>query len=130
MIRVPSGNSSNKPVYNPIPAEWNIPAPAYAPGVMGHEGLKFESYSEFSDLHQDPDVKTFSEIMSESHLESFFMMVSFGSFSVIPSLVYTFAPYIANALGVANGRNMDTLAISVSVGVTSIVMFLLGAWKR
>mmetsp|Transcript_9589 Transcript_9589/g.19281 ORF Transcript_9589/g.19281 Transcript_9589/m.19281 type:complete len:744 (+) Transcript_9589:80-2311(+) len=129
MIRVPSGNSSNKPVYNPIPAEWNIPAPAYAPGVMGHEGLKFESYSEFSDLHQDPDVKTFSEIMSESHLESFFMMVSFGSFSVIPSLVYTFAPYIANALGVANGRNMDTLAISVSVGVTSIVMFLLGAWK-
>lgn len=130
LIRVPSGNASNRPVYNPAPAAWNIPAPAYAPGVMAHEGLKYESYSEFSDLHQDPDVKTFSEIMSESRLESLFMMLSFGSFSVIPSLVYTFAPYIANVLGVANGRNMDTLAISVSGGVTSIVMFLLGAWKR
>lgn len=130
LIRIPSGNASNKPVYNPAPAAWNIPAPAYAPGVMAHEGLKYESYSEFSDLHQDPDVKTFSEIMSESRLESFFMMLSFGSFSVIPSLVYTFAPYIANALGAANGRNMDALAISVSGGVTSIVMFLLGAWKR
>lgn len=130
LIRVPSGNASNKPMYNPVPAEWNIPAPAYAPGVMAHEGLKYESYSEFSDLHQDPDVKTFSEIMSESRLESLFMMLSFGSFSVIPSLVYTFAPYIATILGATNGRNMDTMAISVSVGVTSIVMFLLGAWKR
>lgn len=130
LIRVPSGNASNKPVYNPAPAAWNIPAPAYAPGVMAHEGLKYESYSEFSDLHQDPDVKTFSEIMSESRLESFFMMLSFGSFSIIPSLVYTFAPYIANVLGAANGRNIDALAISVSGGVTSIVMFLLGAWKR
>jgi len=129
LIRVPSGNSSNKPVYNPVPAAWNIPAPAYAPGVIGHEGLKYESYSEFSDLHQDPDVKTFSEIMSESRLESLFMMLSFGSFSVIPSLVYTFAPQIANVLGLANGRNMDTLAISVSASVTSIIMFLLGAWK-
>ena len=130
LIRVPSGNASNKPMYNPVSAEWNIPAPAYAPGVMTHEGLKYESYSEFSDLHQDPDVKTFSEIMSESRLESLFMMLSFGSFSVIPSLVYTFAPYIAHVLGVANGRSMDTMAISVSVAVTSIVMFMLGAWKR
>jgi hypothetical protein len=131
LIRVPSGNSSNKPVYNPIPDEWNIPAPAYAPGVMAHEGLKYESYSEFSDLHQDPDVKTFSEIMSESRLESLFMMLSFGSFSIIPSLVYTFVPYIAGLLGgTYYGRTFDTVAISVSVGVTSIVMFLLGAWKR
>ena len=130
LTRVPSGNSSNKPVYNPIPTEWNIPAPAYAPGIMAHEGLKYESYSEFSDLHQDPDVKTFSEIMSESRLESLCMMLSFGSFSVIPSLVYTFVSYTANILGATNGRNIDTVAISVSVGVTIIVMFLLGAWKR
>jgi hypothetical protein len=82
-------------------------------------------------LHQDPDVKTFSEIMSESRLESLFMMLSFGSFSIIPSLVYTFVPYIAGLLGgTYYGRTFDTVAISVSVGVTSIVMFLLGAWKR
>jgi hypothetical protein len=130
LIRVPSGNASNRPVYNPIPDEWNIPAPSYAPGVMAHEGLKYESYSEFSDLHQDPDVKTFSEIMSESRLESLFMMLSFGSFSVIPSLVYTFVPYIASVLGGTYGHNIDTVAISVSVGVTSIIMFSLGAWKR
>ena len=130
MIRVPSGNASNRPVhYNPVPPEWNVPAPDYAPGVMAHEGLKYESYSEFSDLHQDPDEKTLSEIMSESRLESFFMMLSFGSFSVIPSLVYTLAPAFSNH-GAAYWRNTEAEAISLSIGVTGIVMFCLGAWKR
>lgn len=129
MIRVPSGNASNRPVYNPVPNEWNIPAPAYAPGVIAHGGLKYESYSEFSDLHQDPDVKTLSEIMTDSRMESLFMMLSFGSFSVIPSLLYTFVTYAASFFNATQAHNIDAVAISASFGVTSILMFLLGMWK-
>ena len=130
MVRVLSGDATNmQTMYNQIPTEWNVPTPAYAPGTLVREGLKYESYSEFSDLHQDPDVKTFYEIMTESRFESLFMMLSFGSFSVIPSLLYTFTPYAAGVFDPTNAHN-DKLAISISFGVTSILMFLLGMWKR
>jgi len=122
---------------NAPPNEWNIPPASYGPREIAPGGLKYESYSDFSDFHQDQDRKTLAESMSDSRLEGFFMMISFALFSVIPSLVYTFLPVAMNEL-LANGDAYilnhdrppsDSLATSLSLGMTVFIMFLLGAWK-
>ncbi|KAL7472659.1 hypothetical protein ACHAXS_013030, partial [Conticribra weissflogii] len=87
---------------NAPPNEWNIPPASYDPREITPGGLKYESYSDFSDFHQDLDRMTLAESVSDSRLEGFFMMISFALFSVIPSLVYTLLPVAMNDL-LANG---------------------------
>lgn len=144
MVRVPSGGASipsqrqGIPSHNPMNNAWDIPPPAYGPGEL-HHGLKYESYSDFSDFQQDPDLKTFTETMSDSRLEGFFMMLSFGSFSVIPILIHSFIPYVVDFVTSTRDINnvlmhdhppKNTTLVMLSLGVNTFIMFLLGAWKR
>jgi VIT1/CCC1 family predicted Fe2+/Mn2+ transporter len=105
---------------------------------MGH-GLKYESYSDFSDYQQDPELKTFTDTVSDSQLEGFFMMLSFSLGSVVPILIYSFLPGVVNYVAATpdehNILRLDhppenTTLMMISLGVTMVVMFLLGAWKR
>jgi len=99
------------------------------PGVMAQRRLKNESYYDLSDFRDDPDLKAFSETVSESRLESFVMMLSFSSFSVIPSLIYMLLPPMVDSV-MANGDTCgDSLAILLSLFTTAVVMFVLGVWK-
>lgn len=144
LVRVPSGGASIPsqrqviPQHNPMNNAWDIPPPAYGPGEL-HHGLKYESYSDFSDYQQDPDLKTYTETMSDSRIEGFLMMLSFGSFSIVPILIYAFIPYAVDYVTSTRDMNnvlmhdhppKNTTVMMLSLGVTMIIMFLLGAWKR
>jgi hypothetical protein len=144
MVRVPSGGASIPsqrhviPQHNTMNDAWDIPPPAYGPSEL-HHGLKYESYSDVSDFQQDPDLKTYTETMSDSRLEGFLMMLSFGSSSVIPILIYSFLPYAVDYVTSTRDSNnimmhdhppKNTTVILLALGLTSIIMFLLGAWKR
>ena len=144
MVRVPSGGASIPsqrqviPQHNPMNNAWDIPPPAYGPGEL-HHGIKYESYSDFSDYQQDPDLKTYTDTMSDSRIEGFLMMLSFGSFSIIPILIYAFIPYAVDFVTSTRDVNnllmhdhppKNTTVIMLSLGLTMAIMFLLGAWKR
>ncbi|KAL3775517.1 hypothetical protein HJC23_000089 [Cyclotella cryptica] len=143
LIRVPSGGASipsqrhDIPRHHPVSNVWDIPPPSYGPGAM-HQGLKYESYSDFSDYQQDPDLKTFTETVSDSRLEGFFMMISFGSFSVIPIVIYSFLPLVLDYIVTYTGDPNKVLrynhpprhSMLITIFLTTIIMFLLGAWKR
>jgi hypothetical protein len=143
LVRVPSTTSASsqqqqRQVVRTMNNAWNIPPPSYAPGQMGH-GLKYESYSDFSDYQQDPELKTFTDTVSDSQLEGFFMMLSFSLGSVVPILIYSFLPGVVNYVAATpdehNILRLDhppenTTLMMISLGVTMVVMFLLGAWKR
>lgn len=144
MVRVPSGGASipsqRKVIsqHNPMNNAWDIPPPSYGPGEL-HHGLKYESYSDFSDYQQDPDLKLYTETMSDSRLEGFLMMMSFGSFSVVPILIYSFLPYLVDYVtSTRDVNNMlmhdhppkNTTVMMLALGFTTTIMFLLGAWKR
>ncbi|KAL7521181.1 hypothetical protein ACHAWX_005871 [Stephanocyclus meneghinianus] len=142
LIRVPSGGATissqreDIPRHHPLSNVWDIPPPSYGPGEM-HHGLKYESYSDFSDYQQDPDLRTFTETVSDSRLEGFFMMLSFGSFSVIPIVIYSFLPLVVNYIVLSAGGPSDVMhykrhsrySMSITIFLTMIIMFLLGAWK-
>eukprot|EP00804_Cyclotella_cryptica_P017361 CCRYP_020897-RA/>CCRYP_020897-RA protein AED:0.25 eAED:0.48 QI:0/0/0/1/1/1/4/0/728 len=142
LIRVPSGGASipsqrhDIPRHHPVSNVWDIPPPSYGPGAM-HQGLKYESYSDFSDYQQDPDLKTFTETVSDSRLEGFFMMISFGSFSVIPIVIYSFLPLVLDYIVTYTGDPNKVLrynhpprhSMLITIFLTTIIMFLLGAWK-
>ena len=145
MVRLPSSNGGNASQREWMQQHssgnhaWDIPPPSYGPREMTHGGvLKYESYSDFSDLHQDPDQITLTETLLDSRLEGLFTMLSFGSFSLIPILIYTFLPMGFNLVLANRDSNIlshdrpprDSLAVLSSLGVTSFIMFLLGAWKR
>lgn len=140
MIRVPSGgggviNASQRHQHT-MGNDWNIPPSSYAPREMHHGGIKYESYSDFSDFHQDPDLRTYTESLYDSRIEGFFMMLSFGSFSTIPILIYTFIPMLINWIVIPSGKEFthdrpprDSMSIIVSLAISTAVMFLLGCWK-
>ncbi|KAL3786344.1 hypothetical protein ACHAWO_005836 [Cyclotella atomus] len=142
-VRVPSGGASIPsqrhviPQHNTMNDAWDIPPPSYGPSEL-HHGLKYESYSDVSDFQQDPDLKTYTETMSDSRLEGSLMMLSFGSSSVIPILIYSFLPYAVDYVTSTRDVNnimmhdhppKNTTVILLALGLTSIIMFLLGAWK-
>jgi hypothetical protein len=144
MVRVPSGGASTAsqkkviPQYNAMNNEWDIPPPAYGPSEL-HYGLKYESYSDVSDFQQDPDLKAFTDTMSDGRLEALFMMLSFGSFSVIPILIHSFLPYVVDFVTSSRDENNvlihdhppeNTTLVMISLGANTVIMFFLGAWKR
>lgn len=144
MVRVPSGDASRPPQpQNAIPPPnhmsnpWNIPPSAFGPVDM-HHGMKYESYSDFSDYQQDPELRTFSKAMSDSRAEGLLMMISFGSFSVIPILIHSYIPYMVDYMTSTRDVNnalmhdhppKNTTLIFLSLGINMAIMFLLGSWK-
>eukprot|EP00956_Cyclotella_meneghiniana_P016913 scaffold27152_cov85-Cyclotella_meneghiniana.AAC.5 len=144
MVRVSSGDASRPPQQqNAIPQPnhmnnpWNIPPSAYGPGDM-HHGMKYESYSDFSDYQQDPELRTFSKTMSDSRAEGLLMMISFGSFSVIPILIHSYVPYMVDYMTSTRDENnvmlhdhppKNTTLLFLSLGINMAIMFLLGSWK-
>ncbi|GAX17767.1 hypothetical protein FisN_24Hh166 [Fistulifera solaris] len=75
----------------------------------------------------DPDTATVTQANREARKESFFMMVGFSSFAVLPSLLLQWVPTLLNS-------NLDHKSTSVHpetmiVSIMAITMWLLGIWK-
>ena len=74
--------------------------------------------------------------MKDGWIEAFIMMVSFCTFSVIPSLVMILLskclPSNANGGHKAHysDRGGGVSIATVSIGLNAVVMLLLGVWKR
>jgi len=126
MGQVPGENAplrqTNTMQQQPMGNPWNNPEFAQ------HPELKYESYSDFS-AYRDPDLKAYTETVSESKWEGLFMMLSFSSFSVIPSLIYIIVPPLLKFLVLTGEDSLDSLAVGFSLCITAVIMFWLGVWK-
>ncbi|KAL7533394.1 hypothetical protein ACHAXR_008904 [Thalassiosira sp. AJA248-18] len=128
MIRVP-GDSQRQHRHQPFGDVWDVTSLPQGPRVMSGSGLKYDQFCEISGFRDNSELKALSETVSESRLEGFFMMLSFSSFSVIPSLIYTLLPSVGNFTRLYGDVSSDTLIALLTLCLTSIIMFLLGVWK-
>ena len=85
------------------------------------------SYGQFNEDEHDPEAVGVKAAMGESRAEGVIMMLSFALFSLVPSLNYLWLSIVMNENLGHSGR---TSVASVSVSVTSLIMLLLGIWKR
>ena len=94
------------------------------------------SYGQFDEFEDDPDLAGLHHAMKDGWIEAFIMMVSFCTFSVIPSLVMILLskclPSNANGGHKAHysDRGGGVSIATVSIGLNAVVMLLLGVWKR
>lgn len=79
----------------------------------------------------DPDAWMLKQVTAEARNESFFMLLGFCFFAVVPSLIYTWVPAVLygnddkDSSPIQNSINPNSLVISI----TSCVMCCLGVWK-
>lgn len=85
------------------------------------EQSNYDSYYEY----QDPNHQVMSEMVTEGRLEGFVMLLSFSSFSVIPSLIYAYLPTVVDVT--ANGIAENGL---ITLCLSCLIVFALGAWRR
>mmetsp|Transcript_21922 Transcript_21922/g.47613 ORF Transcript_21922/g.47613 Transcript_21922/m.47613 type:complete len:306 (+) Transcript_21922:1-918(+) len=121
MVRVPGESLSSRRQY--------IPSLSYGPEVMAQNRPKYESYCDLSAFRYDHDHQDLSETVSGSRLEGLFMMLSFSSFSVIPSLIHTLLPPVLNLVMAKCDAPFDALVTLLSLCISAFIMFLLGVWK-
>eukprot|EP00578_Thalassiosira_sp_NH16_P015413 CAMPEP_0181123462 /NCGR_PEP_ID=MMETSP1071-20121207/25917_1 /TAXON_ID=35127 /ORGANISM="Thalassiosira sp., Strain NH16" /LENGTH=787 /DNA_ID=CAMNT_0023208615 /DNA_START=71 /DNA_END=2434 /DNA_ORIENTATION=+ len=99
-------------------------------GLSYGAGIPQSKYCDVGDFHYvPPDEQDLSSgMLSESTLEGILLMLSFGCFSIIPSLFYSIVPPMVNLV---NENYIDTShhALVLALCLSALVMFLLGAWK-
>jgi hypothetical protein len=108
----------------------------YEPSTGNHQQQQhWRSYGRLTDLERimDPDSASIHSATLESRKESFFMMLGFSLFAVVPSLIYTWVP----AILLGSHDNDPTINVShmpinpnaLVICLTSCVMAVLGVWK-
>ena len=115
-------------------ADTDAPSPTWLQTVT--------SYGNLTDAQMDPEARMVQRAMDESRRESFFMMLGFSIFTMIPSLIFWVIPYewqgpakeasieIATTTApqhASSGSFMHPLTLAVLMG--SVVMGSLGVWK-
>jgi hypothetical protein len=85
------------------------------------------SYGRFNEWEYDPEATSVKAALGESRIEAVVMMLSFALFSILPSLIFLCLSHVMND---KPGRSGDTTVTSMSVSLTSLIMMLLGIWKR
>jgi len=98
----------------------------------GRSSLHYgSSYGQFDEYRHDPDKAALNDALKDGWNEGIIMLLSFSSFSVIPSLLFllasTWFPNDPNSSYYSGGDH--TSQITVAVGMLSAVMLLLGMWK-
>jgi len=109
----------------------------------------FTSYGRLSEYEMDPEAVGINVAVQESRRESFFMMLGFSLFAVLPSLMFLYAPVLSgnsstlstamsSAASAAVNTDDDALKeqdpillspVSVVVSLTACIMWCLGVWK-
>ncbi len=98
--------------------------------LMGRPGPRQQRSSPHGRQHEfqiDPDAAAVIQANREARKESFFMMVGFSSFAVLPSLLLQWVPTLLNS-------NVDHKSTSIHpetmiISIMAITMWLLGIWK-
>ncbi|GAX22879.1 hypothetical protein FisN_24Lh166 [Fistulifera solaris] len=98
--------------------------------LMGRPGSRQQrsaTHGRQREFPMDPDAAAVTQSNREARKESFFMMVGFSSFAVLPSLLLQWVPTLLNS-------NVDHKSTSVHpetmiVSIMAITMWLLGIWK-
>jgi len=96
-------------------------------GLGGRNSLHYGSYGQFDESRDDPDRAALNEAVQEGWHEGIVMMLSFGSFSVLPSLCF-----LLSSLWFPDNQDLSypgTSRVTVAVSILSLVMLLLGIWK-
>lgn len=90
-----------------------------------HEG----SYGQFDEYRENPEKKALDDAMKDGWSEALIMMVSFSSFSTIPSLSYLLALRLF-PVDTEDPYNQGNLSsITVAIAMVASIMLLLGVWK-
>ena len=84
-----------------------------------------ESHRDSTHQRSDSLSEALAKATDGSKVEGFFMMLSFSSFSLIPSIIFMILDE-ETEFTAANGEAYQLL---VCLGVAECIMFLLGAWK-
>ena len=98
-----------------------------AGGLGGRSSLHYGSYGQFDEYRDDPDKAALNDAVQEGWNEGIIMMLSFSSFSVLPSLCF-----LLSSLWFPENQDPSypgTSQVTVAISMLSIVMLLLGIWK-
>lgn len=90
------------------------------PSLYQHDA--YPSYGRLPESEMDPDAVAVREATSESRKESFFMMLGFSVFAIVPSLLFQWVPHMLT--GSASVHPSSVILASMAV-----IMGLLGVWK-
>jgi hypothetical protein len=108
----------------------------YEPSTGNHHNHQhWRSYGRLTDLERimDPDSSIIHSATLESRKESFFMMLGFSLFAVVPSLIYTWVPAVLlgshDSDPTINVSHLPVNPNALVICLTSCVMAVLGAWK-
>lgn len=111
-----------------FPPRWHYVS-SCGPEVMAQSRLKYEPHCDQRAFSYESDHQALPGTVSESRLEGLSMMLSFSSFSVIPSLIYTLLPPVLNLVMEKGDSPFDALVTLLSLCISAFIMFLLGVWK-
>jgi hypothetical protein len=85
----------------------------------------YPSYGSLMDVAMGPEAIAVRASTSEARKESFFMMLGFSAFAIVPSLLFQWVPKFLND----SKSNTSIHPTSVIVALLAAIMGLLGIWK-
>lgn len=110
-------------------AHVEIPPPADSEYdvLMNRSGVRQPPSQLYGRLQEyDPDAAAVASANHESRKESFFMMLGFSSFAVLPSLLFQWIPLLLNSKG---DKSTSVHPETMIVSIMAVTMWLLGIWK-
>jgi hypothetical protein len=109
--------------------------PPYSDNTPPASTHAYPSYGRLMEYEMDPDMVAVRTATKESRKESFFMMLGFSIFAILPSLLFQWVPILIQE-PVNTSGSLATKSASTAVHPTSLIlvamaciMWLLGVWK-
>eukprot|EP00980_Cylindrotheca_fusiformis_P022451 scaffold9308_cov115-Cylindrotheca_fusiformis.AAC.14 len=110
--------------------DYDIAPPRTINSLRGGFGSwQFPSYGQFNETEHDPEQANVTMVVKESQREGFFMMIGFGSFAMIPSLLWLYLPLLVQPATEAEAEREAISPLSLIITITASIMWFLGVWK-